>query len=130
MYYHPVEDFDKNNNWSSRVIREYNSSIHPFDIEIYPALLHFGALVVGEDSAIQTVTIKNTGYKDLTIDDVVSVGSYLVTTDIPTLLKTGEYFEASVMYQPKWVGLATGGLYVVIDEAYGDRFCKFIGSGV
>jgi rhodanese-related sulfurtransferase len=83
------------------------------NISVTPATLAFGDVVVGDTSAPQTVTVKNTGTADLTVTGILLTGdaddfSVKSTTCTDPTLTPGDSCSADIVFKPTTVGGKTG----------------------
>lgn len=127
--YIPLDWFRENRDWSSRVIHDMHPWQKPFKGSVTPTRMTFGSVKVGEQSAAQTATFRNVGYRPLVISSIIPVGEFLVTYDLPEVLQPGAMFTISVIFNPTSVGLKTGGVYINSGDAAGTEFVEFLGFG-
>jgi len=83
------------------------------NISVTPTALDFGSVVVGTDSAPQTVTVTNTGKADLTVTGISLTGdtdafSLKSTTCTDPTLAPEESCSADIIFTPVTVGDKTG----------------------
>lgn len=125
----PVEYFEGQKDWSSRVIHDRPYIQRPYEVDVSPRDMTFGSVKVGEKSAKQIITVTNMGFKDLPIAAVRGVGDFTVTHNAPAILLRDGSFQITVEFVPARKGMATGGVYVDTGDAAGTEFTTFIGLG-
>jgi len=101
-----------------------------FDLGVYPDSLNFPDTSVGESSVAQTILLTNTGYDDLEIFDIRTVGDFSTATPFPLLIGPGEYAAIYVTFSPLAAGSLSGGVYINTGDAAGEEFIELSGSGV
>lgn len=127
--YVSVDWFRVNRNWSSRVIHNMHPWQRPYKGVVTPSKMTFGTIKVGDQSATQTGTFRNVGYRPLKIESITAVGEFLVTHDAPLVVEPGATFSLSVIFNPQSVGLKSGGVYINTGDAAGTEFIEFLGYG-
>lgn len=129
MPYKPIDDFLINHtDQSSFPIRDYPGGKVEFSVDIYPENLTFVTDTIDVESDFQTVLVRNTGYADLLIDDVIVVGPYELQGTKPVLLPVDETIALQVSYTGKVEAAMTGGLALIVPNAVGRTFISFTGS--
>jgi len=103
---------------ATRVREGYITVIWMYGVELLsPASLDFGTLYLGEQSAWQTIRVKNTGYADLTFSDVHLVGAPLHFQYAETItlapLPPGESGSLYVRFAPQAICSLSDTLYIV-----------------
>ena len=97
-----------------------------------PGSLNFGDVIVGTESAKQSVTLLNEGYLPLQISSIRWVGDFHVITDAPAngVLPVNGYCSFTVTYCPTADGDSSGALYVDTLNTCGNTFITLQGRGV
>ena len=119
------EGYDKDR--SSFPIRNFPANKREFSVDIFPENLLF----VGEEDVVsprQTVLIRNDGFADLVINDVIVVGPFALVGTKPVKINRDETLALEVTFTAKGAETQTGGLALVIPNAAGRTFIPFSGS--
>ncbi len=100
-------------------------------ISITPGSLAFGNQVVNTNSAIQKVTVSNTGFVNLTVNSVAASGDYSETdTCTGATLTPGQTCTVSVTFTPTLTGSVAGAI-TINDTAIGSpHVASLSGSGL
>jgi hypothetical protein len=101
--------------------------------KLTPATLNFGNQSVGKQSASQTVTLTNTGERDLIIKSIPVSGDFHLTNNCPTRLAAGASCKLGITFTPTELGVRTGTLSVLDDWEGSDhnpQTVKLSGTGV
>jgi hypothetical protein len=85
---------------------------------VEPKSLTFQGQQVGTSSAVQTVTLTNTGTAALTISSLQSSGDYTQTNTCPTTLAPSASCTVNITFTPKAIGARTG-ILTIGDNAQG-----------
>lgn len=112
--------------------KEYDriSTVPSAKVGLFPDLMTFGYLDIGQLSAIQTATIINTGQKDITLTSIDATTDYAAShDDLPVVLKPGESFNISVTFSPQSPGPKNGTLYIDVGAVEGNKIIKLLGTG-
>jgi len=94
-------------------------SLEP-NISVSPTSLDFGAVTVGNTSAVQTVTVKNTGTADLNIGSLLTTGGFSIQSDNcsgATVAASGGSCTVDVVFEPTADGALTGTLSIPSDDS-------------
>lgn len=94
-------------------------------LKITPSGLYFGAVVIGEDPLIQSVTIENQGRKALRIEEFfLEVGSdkFTLIGSAPDILKGGESFSVQVAYASNTIGTFNGLIVLRTSEKENNQY--------
>ena len=91
--------------------------------------LTFPGQSVGTASAIQTLTITNTGSTLLTITSIVTTGDFSQTSNCPTSLAVGANCAISVIFTPTAAGSRTGTLTITDSAANSPQIVTLGGGG-
>ena len=101
--------------------------------KLTPATLSFGNELLGKQSASQTVTLTNTGERDLIIKSIPVACDFHLTNNCPSTLAAGASCKLGVTFTPTELGARTGTLSVLDDWEGSDhnpQIVKLSGTGV
>jgi hypothetical protein len=127
--YQPSSDFTpRDSDRSSRQILDFPGR-KPKNLALNPAELVYGYWEPNDLSTPQTAILTNTGYEDLPIASIRSVGEWTVTSDCPSTLRPGETCSITAYFNPLSSGLKTGAIYVDTGDATGDEAVQLMGAG-
>ena len=128
--YLPVTYFrERDNDRSSRRIRDMPYGKRAQSGMIGPAEVNFGTVAIDGMSAPHTATVVNTGYDDLPIKNITVVGDFLIQSNCPSSLAPGESCEVVIHFNPRRKGIITGGVYLDTGDSAGTEFVKLRGTG-
>lgn len=131
MPYQPIEDFQQtDDDHSSDRIRDMPYGLKRENLSLYPNEITFGNVVVSATSPSQTILLRNEGYDDVEIEDVIVVGDFIYTPSDITTIEPGETIPLLVSFHPGRTGALTGGLHVKTVNALGHKFIKLLGTGI
>lgn len=99
-------------------------------LSVYPAEVVFGNSVLGEESAEATILLKNDGYDDVAITDIIAVGDFVNKSNVIVQILAAQTIALQVAFSPGKVGLMTGGLHIEAAGASGIKFVKLTGTGI
>lgn len=113
---------------SSRMIRDgFSRPVKA--ISLVPEVMTFGAVDVDGQSAPQRAILLNTGVEDVTLQEINSVGDFIINTNCPAILRAGETCEIQVSFNPKRNGYASGGVSVKATGLVAQDFIRLEGVG-
>jgi hypothetical protein len=101
--------------------------------KLTPAMLSFGNEALGKQSALQTVTLTNTGERNLIIKSIPVSGDFHLTNNCPTTLAAGASCKLGITFTPTELGARTGTLSVLDDwegSEHNPQTVKLSGTGV
>lgn len=97
---------------------------------LFPDALTFGYLDLGQLSTVQTVSVVNTGQKEITITEIDVTTDYDASfPQLPITLKPDESFAISITFLPQSSGPKNGSLYVNAGAVNGTSTVKLFGTG-
>jgi subtilisin family serine protease/PKD repeat protein len=129
------------------IVQSYNqdSSMTPLNLQlnvkvnagdavlsVTPQSIDFGNTYTGETAASQVITLKNTGYSELTATIALPGLPFQATGASPVILGHNEYSIYSTYFLPTSFGAQTGNLTIYEEDAYGKSTveCQLTGVGV
>ena len=98
-------------------------------VTLSPTSLNFPGQSVGTASAIQTITMTNTGSTLLTITSIVTTGDFSQTNSCPTGLAVGANCIISVVFTPTAAGSRSGSLTITDSAANSPQVVTLGGGG-
>lgn len=100
--------------------------------ELHPKEIFFGEIKVNSVTEGHTVTLTNTGQKDLVVNDILVVGDFTAALVelFPITIGPGGSIEVLVFFRARANGLRTGGIYFDTGDAAGMEFVELSGSGI
>lgn len=110
---------------SSRIIE--SEGLNPYRIEVAPARVSFGNVVMNRRSTVHQIVCTNVGERPVRIGEVKSAGSYEVTHNAPRWLNVGDHFLIDVIFAPRIEGINHGSVYVETNDAGGVEYASLIG---
>ncbi|AXH72016.1 MAG: tail fiber protein [Podoviridae sp. ctda_1] len=114
-------------NHSSRIIE--SEGLNPFRIEVAPARISFGNIMLNRRSPVHQIVCTNVGQRPVRIGEVKSAGTFEVTHNAPQYLNVGEHFIIDVIFSPRVEGINHGSVYVETNDAAGVEYASLIGYG-
>lgn len=114
-------------NHSSRIIE--SEGLNPFRIEVAPARVSFGNIMLNRRSPVHQIVCTNVGQRPVRIGEVKSAGTFEVTHNAPQYLNVGEHFIIDVIFSPRVEGINHGSVYVETNDAAGVEYASLIGYG-
>ena len=99
-------------------------------ISLNPTKLSFASLQVGAISAVQNVTLTNTGKGPLTISKIATTGDFVQKNMCGTSIAAGASCAISVRFSPKATGNRTGTLTVTDNAAGSPQSVSLSGTGL
>lgn len=109
-------------NHSSRVF------VNSLGISVLPTLLTFPSITVNQESEEQSSVVRNSGIRNLTINDISKSGQFDFTSDCPEVLGPGESCTINVKFVPTIVGAAAGSITVRTNG--GTRQIRLLGNAL
>lgn len=126
------EDFLSDDTKRHSSAKEFNriNTVPIAKMGLFPAALTFGYLDLGQLSAIQTVSVVNTGQKPITITEIDITTDYDKShPELPITLKSDESFSIEITFLPQSSGPKNGTLYVNAGAVNGTSQVKLFGTG-
>lgn len=109
-------------NHSSRVF------VNSLGISVLPTLLTFPSITVNQESEEQSSVVRNSGIRNLTINDISKSGQFDFTSDCPEVLGPGESCTINAKFVPTIVGAAAGSITVRTNG--GTRQIRLLGNAI
>lgn len=117
--YIPIEDISDYTTTSSELI---TPAVNRYQLQLTRDL-QFTA--TGQQKSLILV---NTGWDKLNCNGLIIVGTgFTLASDIPTVLLSRYTYEISVAFEGEEVGEYSGGVYVDVENAYGNKFIQLTG---
>ena len=91
------------------------ASIGPH-VKVTPKSLAFEATDIGINSDSATITIENTGWTDLLVNEITVLGDFIITNNCPEVLKSRQTGTVIVRCVPSSGGLQQGAVLIDIDN--------------
>jgi len=98
-------------------------------VTLSPTSLSFPGQSIGTASAVQTVTMTNTGSTLLTITSIVTTGDFSQLNNCPTSLAVGANCTISVVFTPTAAGSSSGTLTITDSAANSPQVVPLGGGG-
>jgi len=98
-------------------------------VTLTPASLSFSSVPVGTSSAVQTVTLANTGNAALRIGSIRVTGDYAQSNNCPATLSAGSNCTVSIRFSPTVSGNRSGTLTFTDDGLNGSQTLSLTGAG-
>ncbi len=95
-------------------------SVTQANLTVTPGFLDFGGVVVNGSSAVQSVTISNTGDGNMSLNPVTVSGEFSQTNDCSDVLNAGDSCVVDVIFNPTTIGDIVGLLQVLGNDALSD----------
>ncbi|MBF0409398.1 MAG: choice-of-anchor D domain-containing protein [Candidatus Riflebacteria bacterium] len=100
------------------------------ELTIFPEVLDFGTVKVGETSSSKYAVLHNTGKRTLNVSTIASSGDYLVQGAFsPLVLEPGQKKNLEVKFRPLSGGYQEGNIWYFSDELPSSKKVSFIGTG-
>jgi hypothetical protein len=103
-----------------------------FTLGVTPTNLSFGNVTTGTSSAVQNVTITNTGNSNVTISQITLSGAgYSMTGgSTPVTLSPSQNLTLSVQFSPNVAGIANGNISIVSNASGSPATVSVTGTGI
>ena len=100
----------------------------PADISLSPQSLTFGATNIGQQSAVQTITVTNAGDVPASITGVLATGDFHAASSCGTSLAGSSSCSISITFAPTQSGTRTG--LLTVTTPFQTRTASLTGTGV
>lgn len=135
MAYKPLEYFEENRDFSSRIDHDtVDYEQLAYGLTVVPVDITFGNASLNEVAAAHTITVFNTGVRAIPIIGITVTGDYLVSAsvpmeeDVPYSLAPGSMISLSCTFRPTTEGIHIG--KIVLDtgvDVLGDYPVTLVG---
>lgn len=108
-----------------------SSAVASAQVSLAPTSLSFGSVLEGTSSAVQALTVKNSGTSTLTVSSI-SVDHSTFTLSHPTLplsLAPAQSFQISVTFKPSGTGSISAWLSIYSNSTYSPNSIALSGTG-
>jgi hypothetical protein len=105
----------------------------PPRVTLTPRSLTFSSQVVssaGTTSTARTITLKNSGFGNLTINSIVGSGYYSQTNDCPSPLGPQKSCSINVKFAPRVVGVVNGAITIRDNASNSPQIVNLSGTGI
>src|SRR5207249_4454538 len=98
-------------------------------VTLSPSSLSFPSQLVNTTSAVQTVTLTNTGTAALSVTSIVASGDFMQTNTCGTSVAAGANCAISVTFTPTATGTRTGAITITDNAAGSPQSANLTGTG-
>ncbi len=123
MSYKPLSWFQENRDFSSRIDHDtVDYEQLAYGLLVVPVDIAFGNVSLNQIAPAHTITVLNTGIREIPIIGITVEGDYLVSSsvpmaeDVPYLLAPGENFSISCTFRPTAEGAHIGSISLSTGE--------------
>jgi len=99
-------------------------------VSLSPAGINFPGQTLGTTSAIQTLTLTNSGGSNMTVTGIAITGDFTQTNNCPLMLAAGASCTVSVSFTPTVVGPRSGTVSTTGNAANSPQSASFSGNGL